>query len=727
MTVRPTDATTHGRVTIPSEEGFAERTRQIAQLWGADAVRNSDGTRLDADVAALGKRVYSTYFPARGNNDFIRGRIEQCPQIYLMSERVIAESGDPLRIEIMRRYFAEQLRPNLDDSPSSYWEVIDRTTGVVVPPSQWSVDRSAVVTIERPEAFHEYTVSFLAYIIWDPVEMYNHLTNGWADKEPQIPYDIRHPETWEFVRSSFKEWLNTHPETDVVRFTSFFYQFLLVFDEQTREKLVDWLGYGATVSAAALAEFERVKGYALRPEDFVDEGYYNSSIRIPNQRYLDYIDFICELVTKAATELVRMARDAGKEAMMFLGDQWIGTEPYGERFASIGLDAVVGSVGDGVTLRMISDIPGVRYTEGRFLPYFFPDTFHEGNDPSIEAREVWRRARRAMLRSPIDRMGYGGYLSLASRFPAFVDAVAGIAQEFRDIHDHIRGADPHSGLRVAVLDCWGKLRSWQAFTVAHALTYKQTHSFYGVLEALSGMAVDVEFLSFDDVIGSGIDPSIDVIVNCGSHGTAFSGGERWRDPRLVSTMRSWIRDGGGFVGVGEPTATPYQGRYFQLADCFGVEREMSQSLSVDKYHYGVAADHFITADVSGPLDFGESTRDVYTLDENTQVLEYSNGEVHAAALTAGRGRAVYLAGLPFSTQNTRLLLRSLYWAAGHEADLTTWFATNPECEVSYYPDAGVYCVANISDRSQTTTVHLTEGRTETLRLAPHELVWRDVQ
>ena len=45
---------------------------------------------------------------------------------------------------------------------------------------------------------------------------------------------------------------------------------------------------------------------------------------------------------------------------------------YGKYFKSIGLDAVVGSVGSGVTLRMISDIEGVKYTEGRLLPYFFP-------------------------------------------------------------------------------------------------------------------------------------------------------------------------------------------------------------------------------------------------------------------------------------------------------------------------------------------------------------------
>ena len=72
---------------------------------------------------------------------------------------------------------------------------------------------------------------------------------------------------------------------------------------------------------------------------------------------------------------------------MFLGDHWIGTEPYGKYFAGIGLDAVVGSVGSGVTLRMISDIKGVDYTEGRLLPYFFPDVFCE---VSSGQDRIWR-------------------------------------------------------------------------------------------------------------------------------------------------------------------------------------------------------------------------------------------------------------------------------------------------------------------------------------------------
>ena len=79
--------------------------------------------------------------------------------------------------------------------------------------------------------------------------------------------------------------------------------------------------------------------------------------------------------------MVDIVHEYGKEAMMFMGDHWIGMEPFMDEFASIGLDAVVGSVGNGATLRLFSDIKHVKYTEGRFLPYFFPDTFHEGGDP----------------------------------------------------------------------------------------------------------------------------------------------------------------------------------------------------------------------------------------------------------------------------------------------------------------------------------------------------------
>ena len=42
-------------------------------------------------------------------------------------------------------------------------------------------------------------------------------------------------------------------------------------------------------------------------------------------------------------------------------------EPFMDEFKSIGLDAVVGSVGNGCTLRLISDIEGVKLTKDVFF------------------------------------------------------------------------------------------------------------------------------------------------------------------------------------------------------------------------------------------------------------------------------------------------------------------------------------------------------------------------
>lgn len=68
----------------------------------------------------------------------------------------------------------------------------------------------------------------------------------------------------------------------------------------------------------------------------------------------------------------------------------------------------------------------------------------------MEARENWLGARRALMRKPVDRIGYGGYLSLAYKFPAFVDYIEQVTDEFREIYDNIAGSKPYCGLKVAV-------------------------------------------------------------------------------------------------------------------------------------------------------------------------------------------------------------------------------------------------------------------------------------
>lgn len=141
------------------------------------------------------------------------------------------------------------------------------------------------------------------------------------------------------------------------------------------------------------------------------------------------------------------------------------------------------------------------------------------------------KARRAILRSPLDRIGYGGYLKLASNWPGFIDEIQNVVGEFRQIHENMQGTKSYvAPFKVAILNCWGGLRKWMSNQVHHSIYHRETYSAEGVLECLSGMPFDVEFIDFDD-IRSGIPKDIGVIINVGDAYTAFSGAENWIDER----------------------------------------------------------------------------------------------------------------------------------------------------------------------------------------------------
>ncbi|WP_455675561.1 1,3-beta-galactosyl-N-acetylhexosamine phosphorylase N-terminal domain-containing protein, partial [Pradoshia sp.] len=249
-----------GRVTLPSQRDFLEETKELMERWGADAIRDSDGTKLDDDIKQLDAKIYTTYFVARGHNEFAEKHMEECQQLYLMSQFNMAHNQQ-LKIEFMRGYFEEQLKPDYVHDPKVYWEVIDRTTGKVVDTADWVVNQQDnSVTITNAIPWHEYTVSFLVYAIWDPTQMYNHITNDWGDTPHDVPFDVRQPHSNKYMKEYLKQWLEENPDTDVVRFTTFFYHFTLVFNNLGKEKFVDWFGYGASVSVAALDAFEKEKG-----------------------------------------------------------------------------------------------------------------------------------------------------------------------------------------------------------------------------------------------------------------------------------------------------------------------------------------------------------------------------------------------------------------------------------------------------------------------------------
>lgn len=725
-----------GRVTIPTDTDVVKETLEIMGEWGADAIRDCDGTEFPQELKDTGAKIYATYYTTRKDNEWAKANPDEIQQMYIMTGFHTAVENT-LEIHLMDHLYPDMLKVNTHDDISRWWEVIDRTTGEAVPYGEWSYnEKSGNVVISNAKKFHEYTVSFLAYIMWDPVHMYNSVVNEWKDVEPQITFDVRQPKTKAHSLERLRRFLETHDYVDVVRFTTFFHQFTLVFDELAREKFVDWFGYSASVSPYILEQFEKEVGYKFRPEYIIDQGYMNNTYRIPSKEFKDFQAFQMREVAKLAKEMVDIVHEYGKEAMMFMGDHWIGMEPFMEEFASIGLDAIVGSVGNGATLRLFSDIKNVKYTEGRFLPYFFPDVFCEEGDPIKEAKVNWVTARRAILRSPIQRIGYGGYLKLALQFPDFVQYIKEVCDEFRTLYDNIQGTTPYCVKRVAVLNCWGKMRSWSNHMVHHGLYYRQNYSYFGVIEALSGAPFDVSFISFDDIRNNkDLLKNFDVIINVGDADTAQSGGENWIDEEIVTAVKEFVYNGGGFIGVGEPGAHHWQGKFFQLDDILGVEEENGFTLNTRRYNTEEHRSHFILEDTNGDVDFGEGKKNIVALDGTTVLIQNATElpfavrhaeEVQMAVKSFGKGRGVYISGLPYSFENSRVLYRAVLWSASAEDELHRWYSTNYNAEVHAYVKNGKYCVVNNTYEPLDTTVYTGDGASFNLHLEANEIKWYQI-
>ena len=172
-----------GRVTIPTNLDVVPETLEILKKWGADAIRDCDGTDFPTELQGQNAKIYSTYYTTRKDNAWAKANPDEVQQSYLMTPFHTAEEG-PLSIELMKGISREMMEVNTRDDIKRWWEVMDRTTGEPLSPDAWDYDGdTGCVVIPEPAPYHNYTVAFLAYIIWDPVHMYNAVTNNWQNFE----------------------------------------------------------------------------------------------------------------------------------------------------------------------------------------------------------------------------------------------------------------------------------------------------------------------------------------------------------------------------------------------------------------------------------------------------------------------------------------------------------------------------------------------------------------
>ena len=103
-----------GRVTIPTDVDVIQETLELSRRWGADAVRDCDGTDFPIELKDVGLKVYSTYYTTRKDNDWAKANPDEIQQMYVMTPIYTAD-GDSLRIRLMKGLYPDMLTPNCRD------------------------------------------------------------------------------------------------------------------------------------------------------------------------------------------------------------------------------------------------------------------------------------------------------------------------------------------------------------------------------------------------------------------------------------------------------------------------------------------------------------------------------------------------------------------------------------------------------------------------------------
>lgn len=708
--------TTKGGFTLPGESGYEKLTLDLAQKWGADVIRDSDGTVLSEEILNAGYGIYSTICIIRDHNVWAGKNTDKLQQTFLMTEPIIAVENS-LKINLMEDFFAEQFSINENDESINYWQVFDRTTNKALPSEDWNyADGSVLITNVVP--FHRYTVNFLAFRIWEEISMYNHTTNNW-DKDHLMQIDPVHIETQEYMLGFMERWCSDHPDTTVVRFTSMFYNFAWIWGSsaKNRYKFADWASYDFTVSPLALDKFAKKYGYQLTSEDFINQGKFNVTHIAADKHKLDWMEFVNDFLISFGRRLVDVVHKSNKLAYVFYDDSWVGIEPYSPRFSEFGFDGIIKCVFSGFEARLCAGVTGVKTHELRLHPYLFPiglggsPTFMEGGNPTLDAKNYWISVRRALLRAPIDRIGLGGYLHLVDGNTEFCDYIEKISDEFRLIRKYHGYGKPYVlKPKVAVLTAWGKLRSWTCSGHYHE-TYM--HDLINVLESLSGLALDVEFISFDDIRNGALD-DIHVVINAGCEGTAWSGGGNWKDAAIITSLTRWVYNGGVFMGINEPSATRGFDTFFRMAPVLGVDKDTGERVCHGKWSFDLEKNNSII-----PENIKIKAKEgLYLIDGNSSVLAQENGIPTVVTNKFGYGEGVYLSSYVHSIENTKMLLNLILFAC-REDSKQRFITDNLYTECAFYPANNTLVVINNSDIEQETSIR-TNHETITLTVKAYD-------
>ena len=85
--------TKKGGFTLPGEAGCEALTLELADRWGADVIRDSDGTELSDEILDAGYSIYSTICLIRDHNEWAREHPDCLQQTFLTTRPCLGGRG----------------------------------------------------------------------------------------------------------------------------------------------------------------------------------------------------------------------------------------------------------------------------------------------------------------------------------------------------------------------------------------------------------------------------------------------------------------------------------------------------------------------------------------------------------------------------------------------------------------------------------------------------------
>ena len=100
-----------GRVTIPTDLDVVPQTLEMIEEWGADAIRDCDGTEFPQKLKDTGAKIYATYYTTRKDNAWAKAHPEEIQQMYIMTSFCTAVE-EKLSIHLMDHLYPDMLKVN---------------------------------------------------------------------------------------------------------------------------------------------------------------------------------------------------------------------------------------------------------------------------------------------------------------------------------------------------------------------------------------------------------------------------------------------------------------------------------------------------------------------------------------------------------------------------------------------------------------------------------------